>query len=36
MHGKRLLRLALLLVACTASLRAQDNVYFGNLHSHTY
>lgn len=35
MHSNRLLRLALLLVACTVSLRAQDNVYFGNLHSHT-
>lgn len=31
----RVAHLVLILVACAVSLRGQDNVYFGNLHSHT-
>lgn len=35
MPTKRLVRLTLLLLVCAVSLAAQDNVYLGNLHSHT-
>jgi trimeric autotransporter adhesin len=35
MPTRRLARFTLLLLLCAVSLRAQDNVYFGNLHSHT-
>ena len=35
MPMKRLTRSILLFLACAVSLAAQENVYFGNLHSHT-
>ena len=35
MPTKRLARFILIFLACAVSLAAQDNVYFGNLHSHT-
>ena len=35
MPTKRLVRFTLLRVFCTTSLGAQDNVYLGNLQSHT-
>ena len=35
MQGRRVIQFILPLVMCVASLAAQDNVYFGNLHSHT-